>query len=558
MVRDMRTRAWLTASTTAAILAGVLAVPMTSANAATPDAGGYDAYTYTGTWGTNNVDEKYSATAGATATATFDVLAGGSKVQVWGNTDQNSGKAGVSIDGGTATTVDTYDPSAPPGIDRNWYASPLLAEGRHTLKINVLGQKQTASGGAWVSVEGINGENIKIVWPGSTPAAAPSSTDLSKFTSSGTWDKTGGNTKWFSNSTGAYVTVPVTIAAGGGTVTIKGTKADNYGFGAFSVDGGAETKVDLYAVTRVEGTSIWTSGQLTAGQHTVKVRVDGTKRTAATDRYVAVAGASTTNGTFGTSTTTPTTPPPATSPLDDPVVKEKALQITSTAENSTKDWTTAYPYIEDIKDGRGYTAGIVGWCSGTGDMLELIKRYNTASPNNGLTKFTDELTTIMTYPYDQRPAKSHELLDGQGFVAAWKAEAGKATFQKAQRDERDKVYYIPALDQAKKDGVGPLGLAELYDISVNHGPGTDSESFGGIVAAAAAASPPPSKGGSEAGYLKALNDKRRAVLASWGDDQPDGRDEAFAELINAGEFQLAVPVTWHMYGEVFSWTTDPQ
>jgi hypothetical protein len=48
------------------------------------------------------------------------------------------------------------------------------------------------------------------------------------------------------------------------------------------------------------------------------------------------------------------------------------------------------------------------------------------------------------------------------------------------------------------------------------------------------------------------------VLASWGDDQPDGRDEAFAELINAGEFQLAVPVTWHMYGEVFSWTTDPQ
>lgn len=557
--RLTRTQTAIGALTVAAVAGSLFASGSGSAFAAS-DAGGYDAYTYTGTWGTNNVDEKYSATAGATATATVDVASGGSVVQVWGNTDQNSGKAGVSIDGGTATTVDTYDPSAPPGIDKNWYASPVLAAGRHTIKVTVLGQKQAASGGAWVSVEGVNLANGSIVWPGSTTPPAtgsPSSTDLSKFTSSGTWDKTGGNSKWFSNSTGAYVTVPVTIGTGGGTVTIKGTNADNYGKGAFSVDGGTETIVDLYAATRVEGANVWTSGQLAAGNHTVKVRVTGTARTGATDKYVAVAGASTTNGTFGTGTTTPPVTPPATSPLDDPVVKEKALMITSTAENSTTDWTTAYKYIEDIQDGRGYTAGIVGWCSGTGDMLELIKRYNAASPGNGLEKFTDELTTIMTYPYAQRPAKSHELLDGQGFKAAWAAEAAKPAFQAAQKAERDRVYFAPALAQAKADGVGPLGLSELYDISVNHGPGTDSESFGGIVAAAQASSPPPSKGGSEVNYLKALNTKRAAVLTSWGDNQPDGRDEAFLELINAGELQLAPPVTWHMYGEVFTISTNP-
>jgi chitosanase len=386
-------------------------------------------------------------------------------------------------------------------------------------------------------------------------SAATASTNTSTFTSSGTWTKESAS-KWYSNATGAYVTIPVTISAGGGTVTVKGTKADNYGFAAFSVDGGTETKLDMYATTRVEGTGIWTTPSLSAGQHTLKVRVNGTKRTAATDRYVAVAGGTTTNGTFGSTTTPPPPPPPGTG-LADPVVKEKALEITSTAENSTKDWTTAYSYIQDIKDGRGYTAGIVGWCSGTGDMLELVKRYNASSPGNGLEKFTDELMAIMAVPYAQRPAKSHELLDPQGFTAAWAAEAGKAAFQTAQKAERDRVYWTPAYNQAVKDGVGPLGLWLLYDISVNHGPGTDSESFGGIVAAAQAQSKPPSQGGDEKAYLLALDQKRTAVLTSWGDNQPNGRDEATRELINAGEFQLAVPVTWHMYGDTFSIATDP-
>jgi chitosanase len=49
----------------------------------------------------------------------------------------------------------------------------------------------------------------------------------------------------------------------------------------------------------------------------------------------------------------------------DQTKKKTALQITSTAENSTKDWTAAYAYIEDIHDGRGYTGGLVGFTTAT-------------------------------------------------------------------------------------------------------------------------------------------------------------------------------------------------
>src|SRR5262245_29952809 len=56
--------------------------------------------------------------------------------------------------------------------------------------------------------------------------------------------------------------------------------------------------------------------------------------------------------------------------LSDPAKKEIAMKLVSSAENSSLDWKAQYKYIEDIGDGRGYTAGIIGFCSGTGDMLD--------------------------------------------------------------------------------------------------------------------------------------------------------------------------------------------
>ena len=56
--------------------------------------------------------------------------------------------------------------------------------------------------------------------------------------------------------------------------------------------------------------------------------------------------------------------------LKDPAKKEIAMQLVSTAENSSLDWKAQYGYIEYNVEGnddenRGYTGGIVGFTSAT-------------------------------------------------------------------------------------------------------------------------------------------------------------------------------------------------
>lgn len=241
-------------------------------------------------------------------------------------------------------------------------------------------------------------------------------------------------------------------------------------------------------------------------------------------------------------------------PIESQGAKDFALALVSSAENSTTDWTKAYGYIEDIKDGRGYTAGIVGWCSGTGDMLVFLKNYVAQYPtNNVMTKWIPKLEQIMKADYSQRPALSTQLL-GSAFMSDWKTASTFENFQKAQQAERDRIYWAPALKQAQADGTNALGLAILYDISVNHGIGTDAESFGGIVKTAQAKAAPPSRGGNNIAYLKALIAARDVILKEWGDYQSSGRSSAHLELLNKNPELLSQPVTWSMYGDSFSYT----
>src|ERR1700712_5194952 len=132
-----------------------------------------------------------------------------------------------------------------------------------------------------------------------------------------------------------------------------------------------------------------------------------------------------------------------------PREKEIAMELVSSAENSTLDWRGEYGYIEDIGGGRGYTAGVIGFCSGTGDMLELVRSYAAAEPGDPLAAYLPALRRV-------DGTASHRGL-GAPFVAAWHRAARDPVFQRLQMRELDRVYFDPAVRRAKADGLGTLG-----------------------------------------------------------------------------------------------------
>lgn len=236
--------------------------------------------------------------------------------------------------------------------------------------------------------------------------------------------------------------------------------------------------------------------------------------------------------------------PAAASGLDEPAKKEIAMRLVSSAENSSLDWKDQYRYIEDIGDGRGYTAGIVGFCSGTGDMLELVKHFRDIAPGNVLERFLPALRAV-------NGTDSHEGL-GTAYEDAWRAAAKDPVFQRAQNEERDRVYFGPAVAQGKEDGVRTLGQFVYYDAIVMHGPGQDSTSFGGIRARALRTAVPPARGGDETRWLNAFLDARVWAMRQESAHEDTSRvDTAQRVFLDAGNLDLDPPLDWKVYGDSY-------
>jgi chitosanase len=226
--------------------------------------------------------------------------------------------------------------------------------------------------------------------------------------------------------------------------------------------------------------------------------------------------------------------------LENGTKKESALELVASAENSTLNWRQEFGYIEDIHDGRGYTGGIIGFCSGTSDMLAVVSEYARREPGNSLARYLPALRTV-------DGSASHAGLD-PGFPAAWRAAATDPVFQKVQDDARDQMYFNPAVSLAKHDGLRALGQFAYYDAAVMHG----VSGLQGIRAAAMRQAALPAQGGDEITYLAAFLNARVAAMRTEEAHSDTTRvDTAQRPFLVASNLDLVAPLSWKVYGDPY-------
>jgi chitosanase len=230
--------------------------------------------------------------------------------------------------------------------------------------------------------------------------------------------------------------------------------------------------------------------------------------------------------------------------------KKRADMLISIFENSTLE--LQYAYVENIKDGRGYTAGRAGFCSGTGDMLIVVERYVKAAPGNLLAKYLPRLRELAKTSSD-----SAEGLDG--FPTAWEKSAADPLFRAAQDSVSDELYYIPALKLGQKLGLEKdFSKIALYEAAIQHGTAGDHDGLGAMIKRASQKAKPPSAGGEEGAWLKSFLLVRRETLAHASDPataaawaESVGRADAMLAVFASGNMDFLGPITVNPYGDAF-------
>ncbi|PWU15876.1 MAG: hypothetical protein C5B49_11240 [Bdellovibrio sp.] len=215
------------------------------------------------------------------------------------------------------------------------------------------------------------------------------------------------------------------------------------------------------------------------------------------------------------------------------------LRLVSIAENGTTEWWKKYSYIEDIGDGRGFTLNIVGFCTGTGDFLWLVKDLERFAPHHPLVSFERALEKV-------NGSDSHAGLTGlPRLVSTLNRDAD---YLHATWDAIVHFYWGPAMRMAESlDLKTVLSKGQLYDILLNMGDFSLLEQV---------KAKPPSKGGDEMTWLAELQARWlhhiTKVDLSLDSGQPD-RALLWRSLRKSGNKKLQRPLkNLRCYGQTFS------
>jgi chitosanase len=159
--------------------------------------------------------------------------------------------------------------------------------------------------------------------------------------------------------------------------------------------------------------------------------------------------------------------------------RQKINMLVAMGENDNTD--VNYDYAENIHDGRGYTVGIVGFCTGTGDFIEVARCYEVLKPNNVLSKYWSALVTYENqFLATGMNQGDTALIDAKGpFVQDCAVAAKDAEYRACQDTMAETFYMSTALGHAAERGIkGAMTLGFLYDTELNFGDDDDATTPG--------------------------------------------------------------------------------
>ncbi len=225
--------------------------------------------------------------------------------------------------------------------------------------------------------------------------------------------------------------------------------------------------------------------------------------------------------------------------------------LVSIFENSSL--TIQYGFIDDIKDGNGFTAGRSGFTSKTGDMLELLLDYERLAPNNLLKRYIEPLKLV----YGTADTASISTLKQDWPLAATQ----DPLFKVAQDRVNDRLYRQPAQQVGQDLGLRlPISYAAIYETGIQHGYGDNYDSITKIIERATKKiGATPKEGMPELIWLNAFLEERERDLR-----QPENQDyaptflhavdrvRAIQTILRDRNYDLTKPITVTVYGDTFT------
>jgi aminopeptidase YwaD len=174
--------------------------------------------------------------------------------------------------------IDLYNSSIV--FQQKVWETNILSSGYHTVRIAWTGTRNAAATKTNIGLDALD-------VAGTLVALAHAEQTDQHLGWRGNWLKVSnasysGGTAWYTNSAGGSVTVEFD----GVSISLLGKKGPTYGIADVSLDGGTPVHVDLYNPSIVYKQTMFASGILASGHHTVTLSWTGQKRAAATNTNV--------------------------------------------------------------------------------------------------------------------------------------------------------------------------------------------------------------------------------------------------------------------------------